>query len=231
MGLAFLWFKMAFRQVWNMRFDGVELPFQFNGMKKLLIILFALMPLAVLAEGRDDFAGALWIGAVADANDSLSDRSIILSKTFRNDLKKVRKAEAFVCGLGAYELYIDGRCISPDEVLSPAWSDYNKTVFYNVLDVTDCLNRVRQGGSHAGGKKAQLSKITDSIEHNVEVWLGNGFFHESGRRYHAHNQLRSADPSFLFAHRVCRRQCHGCYERRFVAVAAESCDLQQHLRR
>lgn len=184
MGLAFLWFKMAFRQVWNMRFDGVELPFQFNGMKKLLIILFALMPLAVLAEGRDDFAGALWIGAVADANDSLSDRSIILSKTFRNDLKKVRKAEAFVCGLGAYELYIDGRCISPDEVLSPAWSDYNKTVFYNVLDVTDCLNRVRQGGSHAGGKKAQLSKITDSIEHNVEVWLGNGFFHESGRRYH-----------------------------------------------
>ena len=153
-------------------------------MKKILIILFALMPLAVLAEGRDDFGGALWIGATADANDSLADRSIILSKTFHSSERKVRKAEAFVCGLGAYELYIDGHRVSPDDVLSPAWSDYNKTVFYNVLDVTDCINDIRQGQSRGGNKKAQSSKMADSIEHNVEVWLGNGFYHENGRRYH-----------------------------------------------
>lgn len=182
-------------------------------MKKILIILFALMPLAVLARGRDDFGGALWIGATADANDSLADRSIILSKTFHSSERKVRKAEAFVCGLGAYELYIDGHRVSPDDILSPAWSDYNKTVFYNVLDVTDCINDIRQGQSRGGNKKAQSSKMADSIEHNVEVWLGNGFYHESGRRYHKlTTNYGPLTASLPFAHRICRRQCRECHE-------------------
>ncbi len=54
--------------------------------------------------------------------------------------KKVRRATAYVCGLGLFELYLNGRKIS-DDVLSPALSEYNKRAFYLTFDVTDQLKR------------------------------------------------------------------------------------------
>jgi hypothetical protein len=50
--------------------------------------------------------------------------------------------------------------------MAPAWSDYRKTVYYNTYDLT-----------------AQLAKGC----HRLEVLLGNGFYHERGRRYHKLN--------------------------------------------
>jgi alpha-L-rhamnosidase len=70
---------------------------------------------------------------------------------------KVRKpvacARAFVCGLGYYELRINGRKVG-DHVLDPAQTDYNKTALYAAYDIVDDLagsNIMRNNGQFAVG--------------------------------------------------------------------------------
>mgnify|MGYP002557927196 FL=1 len=58
----------------------------------------------------------------------------------------VRRATAFICGLGYYELYINGRKVG-DRVLDPLFTDYDKRVVYAAYDVTDRL----AAGSNAVG--------------------------------------------------------------------------------
>ncbi len=55
-------------------------------------------------------------------------------------LKPIKRARAFVCGLGYYELRIDGRKIG-DRVLEPAQTDYDKTSYYSTYDVSDYVAR------------------------------------------------------------------------------------------
>ena len=54
--------------------------------------------------------------------------------------KKVRRATVYVCGLGLFELYLNGQKMS-DDVLSPALSEYDKRSFYLTFDATDQLKR------------------------------------------------------------------------------------------
>jgi alpha-L-rhamnosidase len=54
--------------------------------------------------------------------------------------KKVRRATAYICGLGLSELYVNGHKIG-DDVLSPALSEYDKRAFYVSYDVTGQLKR------------------------------------------------------------------------------------------
>lgn len=51
---------------------------------------------------------------------------------------EVRRAMLHICGLGLYEAYINGQRIG-DQVLAPTPTDYDKSVRYNVFDVTDQL--------------------------------------------------------------------------------------------
>lgn len=128
-------------------------------MKKALS--FLLLFFSAMAASANPFGRAQWIGATASSTDSLAGRSIVVSRTFK--LKgRVKKATALVCGLGAYELYINRQKVG-DDIMAPAWSDYNKTLFYNTIDLTTAFT----------GKQQSL-----------DVLLGNGFFHEEGKRYH-----------------------------------------------
>lgn len=128
-------------------------------MKKALSLL--LLSLSVLAASAIPFGRAQWIGATANSTDSLAGRSIVVSRTFK--LKwRVKKATALVCGLGSYELYVN-RLKVGDDIMASAWSDYSKTLFYNAIDLTTALTGKRQ---------------------SLDVLLGNGFFHEEGKRYH-----------------------------------------------
>ena len=68
--------------------------------------------------------------------------------------KRVRRATVSVSGLGLYELYVNGQRIG-DRQLDPAFTDYQKRVFYLTHDVTAAL----QSGRNALG-----------------VVLGNGWF-------------------------------------------------------
>lgn len=53
--------------------------------------------------------------------------------------KPVKQATLHICGLGLYEAYINGAKVG-DDVLTPAPTDYRKTIFYNTYDVTDLLS-------------------------------------------------------------------------------------------
>ncbi len=72
-----------------------------------------------------------------------------------------RRALVHISGLGAHELSINGRRVG-DHVLSPAWSDYRKRVYYETFDVTPLLHE---------GKNA------------IAVMLGNGMYNVPGGRY------------------------------------------------
>lgn len=128
-------------------------------MRQLIAILLSLMSLSAMADGV--FGDAQWIGATADKIDSMADRSILVGRDIYCP-KRVKQVRLTVCGLGAYELYVDGKKWGTD-LMAPAWSDYRKTVFYNIYDLSAHMGKGR---------------------HRLEVLLGNGFYHERGLRYH-----------------------------------------------
>ena len=84
--------------------------------------------------------------------------------------KKVRRATAYACGLGLFELYLNGKKVG-DDVLAPALSEYEKRAFYRTYDVTEQLGR----GDNAVG-----------------VILGNGRFFDtrSSLRSYGYPKLR-----------------------------------------
>lgn len=71
--------------------------------------------------------------------------SPVLRKTFLIE-QPVRRATAYVAGLGYYELRLNGAKVG-DHVLDPAFTRYDRRVLYSTYDVTD---HVRQGGNALG---------------------------------------------------------------------------------
>ena len=65
------------------------------------------------------------------------------------------RAVVHVSGLGQYELTLNGRKIGSD-LLSPGWTNYNKTSLYDTFDVTAALHTGRNG---------------------VGMFLGHGMYH------------------------------------------------------
>ena len=153
-------------------------------MKKVVFLLFYLFALLPLTFAQNVFGDAKWIGAITKADaktpegrhytgnvlketkaewnqaDPLSRQSIILRRSFW-PYKTVKHAELRICGLGFYEATINGQKVGESE-FAPAWSDYDKTVYFNTYDVTEYI--------HSG-------------DNELRVLLGNGFYNEQGGRY------------------------------------------------
>jgi alpha-L-rhamnosidase len=53
--------------------------------------------------------------------------------------KQVARATAYVCGLGFFDLFLNGEKVS-DDVMDPALSDYTKALYYVTFDVTKQLH-------------------------------------------------------------------------------------------
>lgn len=63
-----------------------------------------------------------------------------------------------ITGLGFYKLRVNGKAVS-DELLTPPVTSYDKTLIYQVYDLTEFLN--------VG-------------ENEITVTLGNGLYNEAG---------------------------------------------------
>jgi len=61
-----------------------------------------------------------------------------LRKEFQLKESPVKRALAYVAGIGLHEFYVNGQRMG-DRVLSPVPSDYRKTIYYNTYDVTRAL--------------------------------------------------------------------------------------------
>lgn len=101
-----------------------------------------------------------WVGATADIADTLSKRSILIRKELYLG-QGVESATIQICGLGFYELYVNGNKVNK-HMFDPYWSQYDKTVYYTQLNAGRYL---RDGANTIG------------------VFLGNGFYNVQGGRY------------------------------------------------
>jgi hypothetical protein len=130
---------------------------------------------ANIPEGRNYHALALSPEAAKKWKETnpLSRRSIYLRKSFRTN-GKVKSAIIEICGLGHYELSLNGEKIGDSE-FAPLWSDYDKTVYYNTFNVT---------------KNIQKNNV-------IGVLLGNGFYNEQGGRY-VKMQVSFGPPTLFF---------------------------------
>ncbi|MEN8204207.1 MAG: family 78 glycoside hydrolase catalytic domain [Bacteroidota bacterium] len=94
---------------------------------------------------------ASWIGldrAVGNDRTEIENRVLsarYLRKEFSAE-KHVKRAMAYIVGMGTYELYLNGKKVG-DHVLSPALSEYPKRSWYVTYEVTDL---VKEGVNTAG---------------------------------------------------------------------------------
>ena len=85
-----------------------------------------------------------WIGLDRKMSwDEETEHSRLSARYLRKEFdldKQVAKATLYICGLGMYEAFINGKRIG-DQVLAPAPTDYRRTVLYNAFDVTHLLDK------------------------------------------------------------------------------------------
>jgi len=82
---------------------------------------------------------ARWIAAHAIDAQENGEPLPLFRKSF-NIAKPVARAVLYATGLGQYELRINGRKVGSAE-LTPGWSDYRKTVYYDSYDVTSLVRK------------------------------------------------------------------------------------------
>ena len=100
---------------------------------------------------KEMFGSAKWICASAD----------IASPLFRAEFsaKNVKKAEITVCGLGFFELYLNGKKVS-DDLLVPSFSQYN----------------YRDLSEHYKIRQDKMSYRTYALQYDITDYLIDGPF-------------------------------------------------------
>ena len=118
-----------------------------------------------------------WIGRTTDTN-SLPAPLLRLTFTLEG---KIKQARAYICGLGYYELHLNGKKVG-DHLLDPGYTRYDRRALYVTYDVTDELRR---------GKNA------------VGVILGNGWYNVQTKAvWDFHKAPWRAAPKLLMQLRV-----------------------------
>lgn len=152
--------------------------------RRILSVLFAagLCLSAVSQTAGEAFGNALWIALEADSSivfphihflspESAEGRSLkvyklpVLEKSHRLEKGRIRRAWVDICGMGQYELFINGKKVS-DYFLSPGWTKYDTELLYNEFDVTDIVR-------DAPGRRL-----------DIKVMLGGGMYDIPTQGYH-----------------------------------------------
>ena len=122
---------------------------------------------------------AKWIGYdKASPWDSITQWSRLSARYLRKEFQSqnsIKRATAYISGLGLYELYLNGKKIG-DQVLAPNPTDYRKSFFYNTHDVTQQI----KNGTNA-----------------VAVVLGNGRFFTMRQNYKTQKHNTFGFPKLL----------------------------------
>lgn len=56
------------------------------------------------------------------------------------EIDEIEKARLYVCGLGLYEVYINGKKVG-DQFLTPYFTDYRYWIQYQTMDVKEYLEK------------------------------------------------------------------------------------------
>lgn len=128
--------------------------------------------------GADWSPQTLWIEA---PKSPVRPQSLLLRHTFRLERMPTR-ALLFVCGLGQYDLYINGKRVGdnpslstwPDGIdlglhlLSPGWTNYRKTCLYDTFAIEDPM---------------EATEFLHPGLNVISIMLGNGMYHVEPGRY------------------------------------------------
>jgi alpha-L-rhamnosidase len=118
------------------------------------------MPASAIASFETGlFSLTEWKGQwISDTNNINYKPAAYFCKTF-TAASKIKKANAYICGLGYYELSLNGKKVG-DHMLDPGYTRYDKTILYLTYDITNAL---RQN------------------ENAIGVLLGNGWYNEQSK--------------------------------------------------
>jgi len=131
-----------------------------------------------------------WIGldrAMAwDVEEEHSKLSARYYRTVFRTNEGIKRATLHIVGLGLYEAYINGEKVSHD-ILTPAPTDYRKSIIYNTYDVTEMLPNnsevclaatVSNGRYYTMQQKKKYYKITNfgypTLRANLIIEYNNG---------------------------------------------------------
>lgn len=105
------------------------------------------------------------------------DKSIvspIVSKEFH--IKEVKEyAVLNICGLGFFEVYINGKKVS-DELMSPVRTDYDNIKYSDTK--YSCCSKTRKSVKYL---TYEVAKYLKQGTNKIEVWLANGWYRPKGR--------------------------------------------------
>lgn len=90
-------------------------------------------------------------------------------------LPRFTKATVSVCGLGYGYYWLNGRPVTQDKLTAPV-SDYTKTLWYNVYDVTALLNEGENVAAVMCGNGFYNETFKTSWNHNLAAWRDNPKF-------------------------------------------------------
>lgn len=150
-------------------------------MKRDIVAVFAVL-LILCGCARDEW-GAMWIGAPWDAEE-FDCNNVPPAPVFRKEFRceaPVKSAAIRICGLGLFELSLNGEKVG-DDVLVPNESSYT---WRPGLDRNPILP---VDGDHFKNYRVYYLEydLTDKLlqgENVVSVLLGNGFFSTDSRRF------------------------------------------------
>lgn len=100
---------------------------------------------AIGAHGMAPWGKLTGFGKGQPSKSLNSRNSPMLRKSFTL-AKPVRHAQVSICGLGYYELFLNGAKVG-DHVLDPAWTSYHKNALYITYDISNAL---KPGGNALG---------------------------------------------------------------------------------
>ena len=187
-------------------------------MKQIAALLTCLLMSTMTARSQhaalpEAFANAQWIALEADSTilfphvhllkaksekgQSLKRYELpVLTKSFSMKEGKVKRAWVDICGLGQYELFINGQKAG-DYFLSPGWTMYDKELLYNELDVTPLISAFGDSPSVVGDslsvvgdlQSTSVSSLIGDLQSPtaptvIEVMLGGGMYDIPLKGYH-----------------------------------------------
>lgn len=134
---------------------------------------------------------AHWIGCGETEWDHKTDYlspAVQFRKVFKVNTKEVFTAALRICGVGSYRIFINGMRVG-DDVLSPAFTAYDKRALYVDYNVKNLLQKG---------------------ENIIAVKLGNGFYNQTTKdTWGFYEAAWRADPKFIFELKI-NEKCVCC---------------------
>lgn len=124
---------------------------------------------------------AQWIGRQEDIypDSTLTYPAPYFRKMFRLD-KPIKQAKAYICGLGFYEMYLNGEKVG-DQVLAPAVTNFDRRSLKKMLYFFD-----DQSTQRVLYNTFDVTSLLQKAENTIGVLLGNGWYNQRDRTVEGH---------------------------------------------